>query len=668
MEKETGAWVVTFHKEDNLEEKLKKASNVKPSKAQLDWMEKEFIAFVHYSPNTFNNMQWGNGTEEISDYRPEKLDIGQWCRVCAQAGMKMMVFTAKHHDGFCQWNTKTTDFNSVNSSAGIDLLEELEKGCKDNGIQLGVYLSPWDMHKRKDGLWPTIEYNDYFMEQLEELLTNYGRIDEVWFDGACSDYKIWTPVPTYTPEKWYEMIHRLQPSAVVRLYDPHYLASKEEWQKIKDGKANLKWSGKGVRWVGNEGGISRENEWSVQPIFDSEIGENATWKDLGEEKYYEKAVGAIWYPLEVNTVLLNQWFFNEKTSAVRSLSDLVEVYYSSIGNNGTLLLNVSPDTKGMIPEDQERRLLQLRTYIDDTFRVNVAQNAKVISTGEMKGHEGKNVLDEDKMTYWMPVDEWNVNGDTCSLLFELNGEKTFDQVLIQEYIREGQRVAAWKLEVLIENQWIEVTNHKTIGYKTIRRFEQVTTSKVRFTIERSWDTPMISRFGLYQSANLPKEEDKNTTELTLNTVKVDKDTLQNGLHYCCYDGGMQSAALLDSVFAVKPLNSGLAKRVSHEYAEAKIGYSLSFDGYIEIPKEGTYTFQMENADGGQMYMDGALFLNNDEPHEASYVERTIELKEGFYPIKIFYTSFRHEGLLKLCWSRPGEGMEELGSDYLYSEK
>ncbi len=668
MEKETGTWVVTFNKDDTIEEKLRKAAHVKPSKAQLDWMEKEFIAFVHYSPNTFNNVQWGNGTEEISDYHPERLDIGQWCRVCGQAGMKMMVFTAKHHDGFCQWNTKTTNFSSVNSSAGIDLMEELKKGCKDNGIQLGVYLSPWDMHQRKEGLWPTSMYNEYFMEQLQELLTNYGKIDEVWFDGACSDYTIWTPVPTYMPDKWYELINSLQPSAVVRLYDPHCLASKEEWKNIKDVKSQLKWSGKGVRWVGNEGGTSRENEWSVQPIFDSEIAENATWKDLGEEKYYEEAVGAIWYPLEVNTVLLNQWFWNEKTSTVRSLSDLVEVYYNSIGNNGTLLLNVSPDNQGIIREDQEKRLLQLKSYIDETFQMNYAQGAKVISTKQMEGHESANVLDEDILTYWMPVDIWNLTSDTSSLIFELEGEKSFDQVMLQEYIREGQRVAAWNLEVWKDNQWIEVTQHKTIGYKTIRRFEQVTASRVRFTIQRSWDTPMISRFGLYQSAILPKEEEQNNAELTLNTIEIDQDTLQNGLHYCCYDSGMQSAALLDSVFAVKPLNRGLAKRISQHYAETKIGYALSFSGYILIPEEGTYTFQMENADGGQMYLDGSLFLNNDEPHETSTLERTEELKKGYYTIKIFYTSFRHQGLLKLSWRRPGEVMEEIGSNYLYSPK
>lgn len=665
MENEIDSWVATFNKDDSIEEKLRKAAHIKPSPAQLAWMEKEFIAFVHYGPNTFNSVQWGNGIEEMSDYQPEKLDVAQWCRVCAQSGMKMMVFTAKHHDGFCQWNTKTTDFSSVNSPAGEDLMKSLYEGCKANDLQLGVYLSPWDMHQRKEGLWPTSEYNQYLLEQLRELLTNYGEINEVWFDGACSDYEIWKAVPTYTPEKWYELIGQLQPSAVVRLYDPHRLAFEEQWESIKSGTGQLTWSGKGIRWVGNEGGISRENEWSVQPVFDMEIAENATWKDLGEEKYYENAVGAIWYPLEVNTVVLNQWFWNEKTSSVRSLTDLVEVYYNSIGNNGTLLLNVSPDTKGVIREDQEKRLLQLKAYVGQTFHRNLAQNAVVIPSKEKEDNSASNVLDGNKMTFWTTGCDWSISSDSASLTFELESEKSFDQVMIQEYIREGQRVGGWMLEVWIEDQWAEVVQNKTIGYKTIRRFERVTTSKVRLTIQRSWDSPMISGFGLYLSADLPKEENSADKEIILTAVDIEESNLKKGLQYCCYDSGLQSAALLDSVFAVKLLRSGVADKVSEGYAEAKIGFSLSFDGYLHIPEDGEYTFQMENADGGQMFLGGSLLLNNDEPHEPSIVTRTMLLKEGYYPLKIFYTSFRHQGLLQLCWKRPGYEIEEISTNHFY---
>lgn len=663
-------WVVTFDPQDTLPMKLKKAAHVKPSPAQLSWMEKEFVGFVHYGPNTFNHVQWGNGTEHVTDYRPEKLDVAQWCRVCGQAGMKMMVFTAKHHDGFCQWNTRTTDFSIEHALGQADIMEDLKKGCQDNGMKLGVYLSPWDMHQRGLGLWPQPEYNTYFLAQLRELLSDYGDIEEVWFDGACSDFEIWNPVPSYTPKKWYDLINELQPQAVVRLYDPHYLATEEEWQMILEGKKELCWEGKGVRWVGNEGGMSRENEWSVQPVFTREIAENATWKDLGEEKYYESAAGAIWYPLEVNTVVLNQWFWNENSSAARSLSDLIEVYYNSAGNNGVLLLNVSPDTQGVIRADQEERLMQLRQYVDETFRVNLVQDASIAATAEEQNHEANKVLDGVKETYWTCPGQWDLEESSAGLTFDLGREETFDQVMVQEFIEEGQRVAGWTLEVWQENGWVEVVRHKTIGYRTIRRFEKVTSSKVRFVITRSWDTPLIRNFGLYLSTDLPEDsKEEDSTELILMPKQNEAEALIcGGLHYCCYDSGLQSAALLDSVFAVKEISSGTAAKVSHRYAKKDIGYALSFEGYLNVPENGTYTLHMENADGGILYLNGKLVLNNDEPHEQRTVSRTVMLSKGYYAIKVLYTSFRNPGFIKLCWERPGQGLCEIDSENFYFGK
>lgn len=665
MKKEEMNCCVTFSLEDTLEQKLKKAAHVKPSKAQLEWMEKEFIGFIHYSPNTFNHMQWGNGMEKLTDYHPRNLDVAQWCRVCSEAGMKMLVFTAKHHDGFCQWDTKTTDFSSVNSPAATDVVKRLSEGCQENNMELGIYLSPWDMHQRKEGLWPEKEYNEYFLTQLEELLSNYGSVSEVWFDGACSDFEIWHPVPAYEPRRWYELIEKLAPQAVVRLYDPHYLSSEAEWDSIKKGEKQLEWNGKGVRWVGNEGGVSRENEWSVQPVFSREIAENATWKDLGGESYYENAVGAIWYPLEVNTVVLNQWFWNEETSAARSLADLIEVYYNSIGNNGVLLLNVSPDTEGIIREDQRIRLCELKDYVSETFCENVAEKAQIECSLESPGHECRLVLDNDKMTYWTTGREWNIENDTASLTFDLGEEKTFDQVLVREFIREGQRVAGWSLDIWKENAWITVAEHKTIGNKTIRRFKKVCTSKVRFNILRSWDVPMISEFGLYLSAELPQEELKQDREITLLPEKIGNGALEQGLEYHCYDGGIQSAALLESVFAVKEVKGGIAGQIHEQYGDSEIGYSLTFEGYLYVPKTGSYVFELENADGGIVYLAGKMILNHDEPHERKMIECHTNLKQGYYPLKVLYTSFRNQGFVRLRWGELDTDLQDITEEYLY---
>jgi len=180
-------WVVTFSPEDTLEDKLKKAAHVKPSQAQLDWMEKEYIAFIHFGLNTFSGRQWGTGQEDLSIYTPALLDPAQWIKVCAEAGMKMVIFTAKHHDGFCQWLTRTTNFSIINSPIKQDVVELLRKGCDTFHIGLGIYLSPWDMNQRDRRLWNTEAYNQYFLAQLNELLTGYGRVNEIWFDGACGD-------------------------------------------------------------------------------------------------------------------------------------------------------------------------------------------------------------------------------------------------------------------------------------------------------------------------------------------------------------------------------------------------------------------------------------------------------------------------------------------------
>lgn len=652
-------WVVTFSPQDTRAQKLKKAAHVCPSPAQLRWMEREWIAFVHYGPDTFNHVQWGNGTEQLDDFSPKALDVAQWCRVCAQTGMKMMVYVAKHHDGFCQWHSDTTDFNVKNAQKSEDVLRSLQLGCRENGIELGVYLSPWDMHQRTQGLWPTEAYNDYFLSQLQELLTRYGEIGEVWFDGACSDFPIWTAVPTYAPRKWYDMIAQLQPQAVCRLYDPYEFASEAQWDEIRAGRSNLRWDGKAVRWVGNEGGMSRENEWSVQPVFDRRIAENATWKDLGEEKYYDDAVGAIWYPLEVNTVVLNQWFWNEGTSHPRSLADLVEVYYHSIGNNGVLLLNVSPNTEGVLGEDQVKRLQELRQYVDETFASNFAQGAQIPGAQAL--------VDGDPMTFWSPEGDWDLDS-RAELTITLDGEQTFDQVLVQEFIREGQRVAGWALDVWTGDEWKEVACHKTIGYKTIRRFPRVTASRVRLRIERSWDVPMLSGFGLYLSAPITESQEETLAPFTPTPAKTDDRKLEPGLAWCSYDGGVQSAALLDGVFAVMPMESGIAGAVRHEYAGRSLGYCLTFDGYMQIPADGEYTFEMENADGGMVYLGGSLLLNNDEPHECSSTARTVSLKQGIYALAVRYTSFRNNGQLRLRWAPKGEPLCELGAEDLLHER
>lgn len=658
-------WVVTFSPEDTLEDRLRKAAHVKPSPAQLAWMEKEYIAFIHFGPNTFSKRQWGTGKEDPSAYTPEALDPLQWARVCSQAGMKMAVVTFKHHDGFCQWFTDTTEHSTLNAPVKKDVAKLMQQGCETNQLELGVYLSPWDMYQRDRGLWNTKEYNSYFLAQLNELLTRYGRVNEVWFDGACGDYEIWKSVPAYRPEEWYDYIEEVQPDAVYRMYDPYYFASEEKWEALKAGKAELTWRGKAVRWVGNEEGKSRVDEWSVQPVYDRVIAQNATFRDLGQEKYYANAVGAVWYPLEVNTTVLNQWFFNPETSKVKSLKELIEVYYNSIGNNGVLLLNVSPDRNGLVPEDQIQRLMELKEFVQRTFSLNLAATATAYTMTEAPSHEGKYILDQDKMTYWTTDGTWDINNSKASIIFYLGQNKTFDNVMLQEYIREGQRIAEWNLEAWDKDGWRELVHHKTIGYKNIKRFEQVTTDKVRLNILRSWDHPMLNGFGLYLT-DLPGQIDgmEEIVQVGPEPFTADFASLISQIEYTYYSGGIQSAGLIEDMTSVKLEKTGLLSTFNITPAVTPVGYSFSFRGYLRAPQDGIYNFRLESADGSLMIIDGKLFIDNDEPHEARAVEKRIALKAGYYPIKVLYTSFRQVGQIKVSWSGPGFEMQEIAAEHL----
>lgn len=650
-------WSATFLPTDTLKERLKKAAHVCPSPAQLKWMEREYIAFLHYSPNTFTNRQWGNGTETPEDFCPDKQSPKQWVKVCKEAGMKMVIPTLKHHDGFCQWHTETTDFNVTNSPVTKDLAKAISEACQKEGIDFGVYLSPWDMHQRNAGVWPHESYQKLYMQQLKELMTDYGTVSELWLDGACGDLPIWKPVESYHPDEWYDRMEQKQPDCVVRRYDPFCFAEEQEWERLKQGQSTLRWRGKAVRWVGNEDGTGREDEWSVQPVFHRELGSDATLPDLGQEHYYEDAVGAVWYPNEVNTHLLNQWFWNEETSYVRPLSELVNIFYHSIGNNGTLLLNVSPDRHGLIPENQICRLREFKKFMDGTFSVDLAQGGTAQGSVTQADKEitrscADLILCGDKENYWSPEGtDWDMDVHRVVLEIELPEKRTFDNLLLQEYVRQGQRVAHWKAYAWVDGSWKQLTEKKTIGYKTIVRFPAVTTDRIRVEILRSWDVPMISRLSLHMT-HMPK-----TKELRPYTLKIIAPLEQlpasfdAGLRYNIYQGGMQSAAMIGMV--ERPLLfSGVCKTIEIPSACGGQDYSIVYEGYVRVNYTHEVLFRLGSADGAVLWLNGQRVLEHDEPHAFSHKIASVWLERGLYRIKLQYTSFRNPGKLELCWSNP----------------
>jgi alpha-L-fucosidase len=628
-----------FLPEDSLKERMKKAAHVAPGKEQLRWMEKEMTAFLHFGMNTFTGRQWGNGQETLADYAPSALDPEQWVRVCAEAGLKHIICTLKHHDGFCLWHTGTTDFSVEHTACPTDVAKALSDACRKYGVGFGVYLSPWDMHQREAGIWPTEAYNDLFMRQLEELLTKYGPVEEVWFDGACGDYPIWQKVPCYQPEKWYEMIHRLQPDAVYRMYDPYFFASEEDWESLKRGGRKLEWSAKAVRWVGNEEGRSRENEWSVQPVCERMIARNATWPDLGNIRYYPQAAGAVWYPVEVNTTILNQWFWNPGTSKVKSLGQLKETYYQSVGNNGELLLNLSPDRTGQIPEDQVSRLMEFRRWIDSVFSDNLATGATVKEAGaaEDSGSSAA-ILTENQEEYWEGKTDWDSETDTVSFDIQLPEERTFDQAMLREHVRDGQRIAGWSLSVWKDGMFREAARKEAAGRKCIRRFDTVRTDRLRLTIHKSYDTPQISGFGLFFSGGQETAENEAITDLTGYACAGRPENAISGVFYRFYRGGRQSAAFDPE--AEQALKEGWLEKPEPDGLPGREDFHAELAGWLQVREKGVYRFELTSVDGAMFYLADRLCLDNDEPHERRNVSAKLYLDKGYYPYRILYTSFR----------------------------
>jgi len=472
---------------DSKDEIIRKAASVTPSTRQMAWQELEFTSFICFGINTFTNREWGDGKEDPQLFNPERLDAGQWVKTCKAAGMKLMLLTCKHHDGFCLWPSKYTDFSVASSpwkDGKGDVVEELANACREQGIKLAVYLSPWD---RNSAVYGTDEYNDYFVNQLTELLTNYGEVAEVWFDGACGEGPNGKK-QVYDWQRYYKTIRHLQPNAVIAVMGPD------------------------VRWVGTESGYGRDTEWSVVPVSIQDEDDIATrsqqlsgtfrpaidamTKDLGSREKLFGSQKLVWYPSEVDVSIRPGWYYHaSQDSLVKTSEKLVDIYYNSIGMNSLLLLNLPPDKRGLIHENDVKSLMGMKKVIDETFSVNLAANARCKDRKLLSPQEVKSLTDDDYMTYWMAEKE------TPSIELTLEGKKTFDRILLQEKITVGQRVEKFKLEAKIDGDWKLITEGTTIGYKRLLRIPEVTTDKVRLIILQSRATPALAEFGLYKSPN-----------------------------------------------------------------------------------------------------------------------------------------------------------------------
>ena len=434
------------------------AARVIPTRNQLEWQQMELTAFLHYGINTYTNREWGDGKESPELFNPTAFDAEQIVKSIKAGGFKLIILTCKHHDGFCLWPSKYTEHSVKNSPYKGDVVKEISDACKKHGIKFGVYLSPWDRNASCYGDSP--KYNEYFINQLTELLSNYGEVSEVWFDGACGEGPN-GKVQEYDWQAVTETIHRLQPEAVTAI------------------------CGDDIRWVGNESGKGRESEWNVTPLapkvyanameLRKELAIDEVTRDLGSIELISKAKELFWYASETDVSIRPGWFYHESQNGyVRSLKNLVDIYFSSVGSNSSLLLNIPPTLEGKVHPIDSVRLKEFGDYIRNAF----AENYVVGGDKNVRLEQGESITLDIK-----------------------KGQKV-NTVMVQENIAKGQRVESFKVELLIGGQWIEMGYGTTIGYKRLLRFPATEAEKVRLTVVSTRKTAEIQRVGLFYCPEL----------------------------------------------------------------------------------------------------------------------------------------------------------------------
>ena len=445
-----------------------------PPPCQLEWQKMETNMFVHFGPNTFTDMEWGSGQEDADVFAPTDLDCRQWARTAKAAGMKGIIITGKHHDGFCLWpnpmSRHTVAYGSWRDGKG-DVLRELSDACREYGLKFGIYISPWD---RNDPTYGTEEYNEVYMKTLEDALGRYGDVFEQWFDGACGEGP-GGKRQVYDWPLFHQTVYRHQPDAVI----------------FSD-------VGPGCRWVGNENGFAGETCWSRLDTAGFAPGKGAPVADTLQ---CGNVHGEAWVPAEADVSIRPGWFYREsEDDKVKTLDRLLEIYYGSVGRNALLLLNVPPDRTGQICTVDSLRLMEFKAALDEIFSTDMTEGATAVAT-DVRGHRTsglfspQNMLDGDYDTYWTTDDDVT----EASATFALDGLQTFNRILIQEYIPLGQRVAGFNVEAQgPDGEWRVIADGTTIGYKRILFTDgPVTASAVRLNIIESYACPVLNKFSLH---------------------------------------------------------------------------------------------------------------------------------------------------------------------------
>ncbi len=466
-----------------------------PSERQLNHLRHyNKKAFFHFGINTFTDSEWGNGEENEKDFNPSETDVRQWIKAIKAAGFKLAILTAKHHDGFCLWQSSFTEHSLKNSpykNGKGDIVREFTDACREMDIKCGIYLSPWD---RNSPYWGTSEYSKSYNNQLTELLSNYGRIDEVWWDGAGSKE---TP---YDWGMWAHTVRNLQPEAVI-------FGSLGATPYVE------------CRWVGNESGYAGDPHYSTVSAYALEV-ENTPLLNSGEFG------GERFIPAEVDVSIRPGWFYHDdQDEYVKSPEQLVKLWFNSIGRAAMMLLNFPPDRRGLLPDADILSAVKADKIIKETFAVNLAAAGKAKSNSTRAlSCEADFLLNDSYDTFYAASDD-NI---TPTVEIELPEAVEFDTFAIGEKIELGLRVRGYRIDALVNGEWKLLADKKSIGHLWAERFDRVRSNRIKISIYDAAAAPVLRTFGLYKLPDEYYEKQKteadsikNARDLTkLKTAKI----------------------------------------------------------------------------------------------------------------------------------------------------
>ena len=447
-----------------------------PTDNQLEWQQLETYAFIHFGLNTFNDMEWGYGDTPASTFNPSDLDCEQWAATLKAAGMKGVILTAKHHDGFCLWPTKSTDYNISNSpykNGGGDIVKELSDACKKYGLRFGIYCSPWDRHNT---FYAYPKYVATYHQQIQELASNYGPLFEFWFDGANGGdgyYGGAKETRSIDPDNYYDY---QRAKDTVLAHNPNAMIFGGPYQT--------------VRWIGNEKGIAGATNWCNAPQITSQT--SLKINTFGDE------YGTEWLPAEVDVSIRPGWFYHQnEDDKVKTVDELCEIYYNSVGHNANMLLNFPVAPNGKIHPIDSTNAVEFYHTISNELNHNLLADAKVRADNERgKRFSASKVNDNDPETYWATNDDYPYG----TISFSIDKPVTMSRVMIQEYVKLGQRVKSFYMEGCKDGNWFRiktVDETTTVGYKRIVRFNPVELDKLVIYFEESRGPLCISNIEAY---------------------------------------------------------------------------------------------------------------------------------------------------------------------------